>query len=243
MIFENVQALKIPQDEVIKITYGNAVLWKRAGLPLEYQQVEYIQADGNQWIDTGVLASDYPEGIKYVFRGCVTEHLTTSAIYWFGALDYKNNSGGNRSGNIAVSTIMYVLIGGAGNYGISATKPKAGEDFELIFQGTPKVANDCTAFIDGTAFKSNGNSYTNSEMPNTQIYFLTAKGTSAATTANRKFCGKIYSFTMDKADGTPIRNFVPCYRKSDNVIGLYDTVGGTFYANNGSGSFTKGADV
>ena len=48
---------------------------------------------------------------------------------------------------------------------------------------------------------------------------------------------------MNAADGTPIRNFVPCYRKSDNVIGLYDTVEGVFYTNAGTGSFTKGVDV
>lgn len=38
-------------------------------------------------------------------------------------------------------------------------------------------------------------------------------------------------------------NGIPCYRKSDNVIGFYDTVSKTFFANAGSGSFTKGADV
>ena len=44
-------------------------------------------------------------------------------------------------------------------------------------------------------------------------------------------------------EGEPLLELIPCYRKSDNVIGLYDMVGGTFYINNGTGTFTKGDDV
>ena len=40
-----------------------------------------------------------------------------------------------------------------------------------------------------------------------------------------------------------VRDFVPCYRKSDSVIGLYDLVSQTFFINQGSGSFIKGGDV
>lgn len=33
-------------------------------------------------------------------------------------------------------------------------------------------------------------------------------------------------------------NLIPALRKSDNVAGLFDTIGHGFYTNNGSGSFT-----
>ena len=39
------------------------------------------------------------------------------------------------------------------------------------------------------------------------------------------------------------RNFIPCYRKSDNVAGLYDLVNGVFYTNAGTGTFIKGNDI
>lgn len=48
------------------------------------------------------------------------------------------------------------------------------------------------------------------------------------------------SFT---ADGAKEAEFVPCYRKSDGEIGMYDTVSKTFYTNAGTGTFLKGADV
>lgn len=38
-------------------------------------------------------------------------------------------------------------------------------------------------------------------------------------------------------------NLVPCYRKSDGEIGMYDLVNGVFYTNSGSGTFIKGDDV
>lgn len=37
-----------------------------------------------------------------------------------------------------------------------------------------------------------------------------------------------------------VRNFIPCRRTSDQVIGLYDTVNQTFYTSAGSGSFIAG---
>ena len=41
---------------------------------------------------------------------------------------------------------------------------------------------------------------------------------------------------------TLVRNFYACYRKSDNVIGLYDKVNDVFYTNQWSWSFTKWPD-
>ena len=44
-------------------------------------------------------------------------------------------------------------------------------------------------------------------------------------------------------DNILVRNFIPCYRKLDGMIGLYDLVKGTFYTNSGSGVFIKGNDM
>lgn len=40
-----------------------------------------------------------------------------------------------------------------------------------------------------------------------------------------------------------VREYIPCYRKSDGVIGVYEKFTGEFLANAGTGAFTKGADV
>ena len=59
---------------------------------------------------------------------------------------------------------------------------------------------------------------------------------------NRVFFGKIYS-TKVYDDNILIRDLVPCYRKSDNVIGMLDLVNNVFYTNAGSGKFLKGNSV
>lgn len=57
-----------------------------------------------------------------------------------------------------------------------------------------------------------------------------------------KSYARIYALKVDNADST-IGDFIPCYRKSDGEIGMYDTISKTFYTNAGTGTFLKGADV
>lgn len=56
------------------------------------------------------------------------------------------------------------------------------------------------------------------------------------------FAGKCYSMKFYD-DDVLRRDFIPCYRKSDNVIGMYDLVEGKFYTNEGTGEFLKGEEV
>ncbi|MBQ9657938.1 MAG: hypothetical protein IJV31_04120, partial [Clostridia bacterium] len=40
-----------------------------------------------------------------------------------------------------------------------------------------------------------------------------------------------------------VRDMIPCYRKSDGEVGMYDIVTDTFFENKGTGTFEKGEDV
>lgn len=50
---------------------------------------------------------------------------------------------------------------------------------------------------------------------------------------------RVYYFKIYNENGL-VRDYIPCYRKSDNVAGLYDLVTKEFYTNAGSGTFTYG---
>lgn len=52
---------------------------------------------------------------------------------------------------------------------------------------------------------------------------------------------KMHSLKITTADWE--HNYIPCYRKSDNVIWLYSLEDGVFYTNQWSWVFTKGHDV
>ena len=54
---------------------------------------------------------------------------------------------------------------------------------------------------------------------------------------------QIYYCKLLDANGVLIRDYIPCYRKSDNSPGMYDLVTSTFNAGTGKGSFIVGPNV
>ena len=62
---------------------------------------------------------------------------------------------------------------------------------------------------------------------------------SGAVTSKREY--KLYSARLSKGFDI-IREYIPCYRKSDGVVGLYEKFTETFLTAE-TGTFTKGADV
>jgi len=65
-----------------------------------------------------------------------------------------------------------------------------------------------------------------------------------ATTADSNYgYQKVQDFKIYE-DDILIRYFVPCYRRSDSVIGMYELLTDTFYITAGTtGGFTKGPDL
>ena len=54
---------------------------------------------------------------------------------------------------------------------------------------------------------------------------------------------KLYSLKIYGHNNSLIANFIPCYRKADNEIGLYNIVTEEFRPNGNAGTFLKGPDV
>lgn len=57
------------------------------------------------------------------------------------------------------------------------------------------------------------------------------------------FNGKVKSLSIENANGIITHNYIPCYRKADGVIGVYDIVTSTFLTKSGRGSLVKGDDI
>jgi hypothetical protein len=209
-------------------------------VPDEYAQVEYIETSGGQYINTGVLASDYADGITYNMKGNCSGFAVSGAInYFFGAL-----SNGVRSGNVSIGApdtsdydATISLMCGASSEVKRQVAFYFNKDFELSATASSAVSDTKMTLNDNVAPRVGY--VVTADMPSTNIYLFACNGVDT----NRGYKGKLYSFTMTAADDTSIRNFVPCYRVADGVIGLYDTVEGKFYTNAGTGAFTKGADV
>ena len=224
------------------ITEGNVSFYipEDVSLPAEYQRVMYIETDGTQYVQTGVTLSDHPSGLQFAFDGAFTGFTSTANGYLFGG--YGSDGGrlafSFKSANDGDANNAFTFWAGNLRAVGFANIPAIGKDFSLVAAGVTTDATNATATLDGVAGTKLSGATSTNKMPNVELYLFTCKGQESV-----KYCGKLYKFAINGADGTPIRNFVPCYRISDNVIGLYDAVGGTFYENAGEGAFVKGANL
>ena len=94
--------------------------------------------------------------------------------------------------------------------------------------------------VNGVESKSvNFKSYALSEEPNYSFYLgaTNRNGSPASRPQLTIYSCKLYQ------DEILLRDYIPCYRKSDSAIGLYDLINDEFYPNSGTGTFLKGVDV
>lgn len=187
-------------------------------LPAEYQRVEYLESDGNQWIDTGVL----PLGKKVEMKFLVTDNTNTTGL--FGSRQ-SQTSASARSHNLFVHNkeirIDYTWDSGFNNF-----------DFILNEDITCVINEDGSVMFNNTLFeqrrKRTSCSYT--------IYLFNFNN--AGTPYTKGTPQRLYYCKI--ADE---RYFIPCYRKVDKVVGMYDVIEGIFYTNAGTGTFTVGRNI
>ena len=194
---------------------------KLVRLPEEYQEVEYIESTGTQYIDTGLNGYQF-EGIEVKFKNPLAEQDWESVcgvINVNPSMDIKQYYSDLNIYQINAYSKMNVT----GKIEISANTEPATIS---IRKGEIKVNNELKATI-----TSLGNAYNN------QGNFVIFRGNDNWSKL------QVYKFKMFDNNETLIRNFIPCYRKNDNEIGLYDLVNNVFYNNQGTGTFLKGNDV
>jgi len=219
----------------ITVLYGGKtttfiVTVTESALPSSYQKVEYIQSTGTQYIlFNSILSGDsetrtqYSFDIEFAFDSWKSSYATnifagfsTDSGSWLG---YLNG-------------VLAIGIGGSsGQYFGDLDTSKHSYQF-YYDSGVCNVVRDDETTI------SRALSVQNETAP---FSLFTAAATGAQ---NTKFAaiGKIYSCTVYTGE-TETLNLIPCYRKADNVIGMYDTVTETFFTNSGTGTFSKGSDV
>lgn len=196
-------------------------------LPNEYQEVEYIESSGTQYINTGVLGKGsigYDMEVKIKTYGSENGVLATST-----------SSGGPHYVLQAHNSALRLYLSGA-------TTPVSNvviyqsdtTNFHIV---TYNVQNDFKAYYDGVYQKTSSIQDT----PYIPYSFTIFARNIGGVVQKNSQCIIKYLKMYDA--GVLIRNFIPCYRKSDNEIGMYDTVGKTFYTNQGTGVFAKGQDI
>lgn len=185
-------------------------------LPIEYQEVEYIQSTGTQSLAIwNSFSTDYKVEIDLqltytwgdqILFWCVTNSLK----FWINAY----------SSNFKTTT---------GGMSWSDTKSEDANRHTFIM-------DKGTTYVDWT-------SYSSSYVSGTFNFWLwlfeynRAESSSRFPAEMKLFSCKIYNWS------TILYDLVPCYRKNDSVIWMYDIVNDVFYTNSWTWTFTKWNDV
>lgn len=198
-------------------------------LPSEYQEVEYIESTGTQYIDTGYLpnANTIWKLKCYIYKGVEFDEARCGR--WGANNDrFSIYVSPNSSGRVEVAI---------GNY--------YQETYTYTSSQILNFTVDATTLTGACPEANYSHTYT-TQPPFTSQNTLYLFGRNATGSGNTSPDGtypmRIYSHRIWE-NGTLVQNFVPCYRKSDNVIGMYDIVSNTFFTNAGSGTFLKGNNV
>lgn len=197
-------------------------------LPEEYQQVECIGSSGTQYINTGI--NYYKHTIyldaqvnkaqgKYLLGVGVSGQMANKAFYiGVGTTSYGLQA---RANNIVEYSAWHYSAYNSERFKMTCNDANGNIVFNGVTYTSPKLdanqANTIPLFLFGQNY---GGSLSNGSTSN------------------------IYRCTIwNKANGNMVADLVPCYRKSDDVIGMFDLVSETFKTNGGTGTFTKGGNV
>ena len=189
-------------------------------LPSGYQEVEYIESTGTQYIDTNFIPSQDTE-MELDFM----DNDTTNDTVLCGC---RNSSNTDTRFTFGTYNDKFIFAYG---YGVNAS------DRPSITSGTRHTAimSYGNATLDGVSCLVN----TASIIFTQNIYIGCSNvGGSASWFAKTKY----YAFRL-RENGVLVRDLVPCYRKSDGEVGMYDLVSGTFLTNQGSGEFLAGVSI
>jgi hypothetical protein len=194
-------------------------------LPSAYQEVEYIESSWTQYIDTWwTPSSNY----------CKIEANITPYTWWqawsvFWGMTYSSNAYSLHTNQ----SNWYMNLGSSVN--IQSTTFSSWTNLDLEF----------TADSWNYSLDLNGNTVTGTYswtiVQSTRPFYLFAFNENWSTTWKANL--RVYSFKIYSGASTLVRDLVPCYRKLDDEIWLYDVVNDVFYTNSWSGTFTKWWDV
>lgn len=200
-------------------------------LPDTYQEVSYLNASANtnSYIDLGF---SFDTKAKILMEYTFLDKTVTS--YPFGAAE---NSGTLRCAVSAPYGAKTYLYGSSGTGFVHVTYTPT-ENIAIQYEFVLEPGNLSITNLDT---KETINDTTQGAYTMSANLFLFAQNYNGTTRyGGARQIGKFQYY--DKNDKL-ICDLIPCYRKSDNVIGMYDLVRRTFLTNIGGGTFIKGPDV
>lgn len=211
------------------------------GLPYQYQEVEYIEATGIQYINTKLLIGN-ARTIKIINSFEISANASGDNSI-LGA-EYQVDSYKEYKFPNWCNGLIEIRGYGISNNNVTTLDKlqRANMIFEYI-DGSQKVILNNNIILNTT----------NQFQEVTAIPELYVLAKNASNKATWKAKAKLYKLSIE-LDNEIVRDFIPCYCKTtvinadgdeypSGTIGLYDLVNDKFYTNSGTGEFIKGPNV
>lgn len=208
--------------------------WTPWRLPSAYQEVEYIGTTWEQWINTWL----YPwTNIQVETKIEVTSTNQDISVFWcykWGEWLFTNSyyhlTPYNNLRNCWLYGDWNSVNTANGTYNntpwVKYTIVFNSSDEWFYLNGSKLVSVSWTKWKDGSTLS------------------ISRRGWGGTTVWVKWWRFNYFYFKMyNKTTWAYERDFVPCYRKSDNVIWMYDIINDQFYTNAWGGTFTKWPDV
>lgn len=191
-------------------------------LPESYQEVEYLQNDEGAFIDTGFC----PQQNIFAFEleACVLDNASVG-------------------------------------FGVRREQASDNDNCSCMFYRGESIRNDW-ACMSNSYYPIQRNVYYRIAGDNSSFNINGVEWLDVNRTNSTRLAYTVYLFAINTANSVSlntgilrirscrlydnsilVRHFIPCYRKSDSVPGMFDLVNGVFYTNSGTGRFLVGADV
>lgn len=212
-----------------KLLMWKAASGSRDGLPAEYQRVDYCVSTGQlAHADTGVSGSanlriqcEFLAETQYNYAG-ILGNFATNTKSWRIILN-ANSTSIVANANSQNSTVLTPVGGNSIGTKLLVTLDTSSVSIQDS-NGTAEKDPPVVAGSDNTANIALGR------------YTVNPNATGSGTYKIRIYGCKIWE------NDALIRNFVPCFRKSDNVAGFWDMVGKAFYSSVSQYEFESGND-
>jgi len=191
-------------------------------LPDEYQEVEYIQSSGKQYLEIDFKANqDTKTKAKFqvinttdsgevLFGSRISSTRDFYGFNWMGGPNFYiyNSYYNNPRTKVGINTEIHTLFKDKG-----------------------------VLYLDDAIIHTNTNTTSFTTPYNMIIFGCNTNGTLGLFSSAKMFYFQFYENDALKVD------LVPCYRKTDSIAGMYDLVNDVFYTNKGTGSFIVGHNV
>ena len=211
-----------------------------SGLPDGYEELEYIESTGTQYIDTGVVPTATSKASITFWSN---KDAGTSYQVLISSLQSANNN----------NTRFNLAIGQTNTPYFSLGSENGTSNFYIEVPNNTYVNQKLTYSIDaktkiGTCEEYNATSTVNYTPPQANIKLLVYSYYNYSATDGLA-SGKLYKY--EYSDGIYSQNLIPCKSTTtvtnvdgiscpSGTIGLYDLVNNEFYTNKGTGTFVAG---